>query len=139
MVNDRVDVVLATGADGVHLPADGLPVDAARALLGARATIGRSLHAAAEIPSAAGADVLVFGPVYDTPSKRVFGPPQGVAKLAEVALASPVPVLAVGGVTPERVVELRRAGACGVAVIGAILDADDPGGVVRQFCDALRA
>ncbi|MEW6269658.1 MAG: thiamine phosphate synthase [Thermodesulfobacteriota bacterium] len=139
IINDRVDVALAVGADGVQLPGDGLPAEAARRLLGAEPAIGCSVHAAAEIARASGADFLVFGPVYDTPSKRAYGPPQGVARLAEVARATPLPVVAVGGVTPARVAELRRAGAAGVAVMGAILDADDPARVVRQFCDALRA
>src|SRR5690606_13167076 len=137
LVNDRVDVALAVGADGVQLPATGLPTAAARELLGPDAIIGRSLHAADELEQARGADFVVFGPVWDTPSKRAFGPPQGVERLAALVRAASLPVIAVGGVTPERVAEVLRAGAAGVAAIGAILDADDPGDVVRRFRDAL--
>jgi thiamine-phosphate pyrophosphorylase len=137
LVNDRADVACAVGADGVHLPAAGLPVAAARALLGASSLIGCSVHDAAELPSRAAADFLLFGPVFDTPAKRAFGPPQGLERLAAVARATSLPVLAVGGIVPERVADVRRAGAAGVAVIGAILDADDPAAAVARFRVAL--
>jgi thiamine-phosphate pyrophosphorylase len=137
LVNDRADVALACGADGVHLPEAGLPPRAVRELLPAGAIVGRSLHAAAGLAASDGADFVLFGPVYDTPSKRAFAPPQGTARLAEVCCAASLPVLAVGGVTPERVAELRAAGAAGVAVIGAVLGAADPGAAVRRLLDAL--
>ncbi|MEK7384887.1 MAG: thiamine phosphate synthase, partial [candidate division NC10 bacterium] len=86
-----------------------------------------------------GADWVVFGPVYDTPSKRGFGPPQGLDKLARVATAMKIPVIAIGGITPERVREVRRAGAWGVAVISAILTADSPAEATRCFLEALAA
>jgi thiamine-phosphate pyrophosphorylase len=137
LVNDRADVALAAGADGVHLPGNGLPVVAARELLGARALVGRSMHDPGELAAAAGADFVLFGPVFDTPSKRRFGPPQGVARLAAVARRSSMPVLAVGGVTPERVAEVLSAGAAGVAVIGSVLDAEDPVRAVADLTAAL--
>jgi thiamine-phosphate pyrophosphorylase len=88
-----------------------------------------------------GADFLLFGPVYDTPSKRQYGPPQGVAALERVASAVRLPVFAVGGVIPARVAEVTRAGASGVAVIAAILGsdggADRPADAVKGFLDAL--
>jgi thiamine-phosphate pyrophosphorylase len=84
-----------------------------------------------------GADFVIFGPVYDTPSKRQYGPPQGLAALERVASAVRLPVLAVGGITPARVGEVQRAGAAGVAVIGAILGAERPGDAVKQFLDVL--
>ncbi len=133
LVNDRVDVALAAGADGVHLPGDGLPVHEARELLGERALVGRSVHRVDELGAAAGADFVVFGPVFETPSKRSFGPPQGIARLAELCRASELPVIAVGGITPARIAAVRAAGAAGVAVIGAILEAPDPGAVVREM------
>lgn len=139
LVNDRADVARLAGADGVHLPGDGLPVAAARAVAGADALVGCSLHGADELAARADADFVVFGPVYDTPAKRAFGPPQGLERLAAVARASTLPVLAVGGIVPERVAEVLAAGASGVAVIGAILDADDPAAMVERFRKALAA
>jgi thiamine-phosphate pyrophosphorylase len=138
LVNGRVDVALAAAADGVQLPGDGMPVAAARDLLGATHSIGCSVHAASELADRAGADFLLFGPVFDTPSKRAFGAPQGLERLAAVARAAAVPVVAVGGIVPERVPEVLRAGAAGVAVIGAILDADDPAAAVARFRSVLR-
>jgi len=124
LVNDRVDVAVAVGADGVHLGGGSMPVEVVRRMLPPRALIGVSTHAPAELAATA-ADFAVFGPVYATPSKAVFGPPQGVAALREATAAARVPVLAIGGVTAERVKEIRGAGAAGVAVIRAILGADD--------------
>ena len=138
LFNDRVDVALAASADGVHLPGDGLPPDVTRGLIGPGCLIGVSTHSAVEGEAAlqAGADFVVFGPVYDTPSKRLYGPPQGVAALAEVCRRVTIPVLAIGGVTPDRVPEIRAAGAAGVAVIRALLEADDPGRATRELLDA---
>jgi len=135
LVNDRVDVALAVGADGVHLPGGGLPVDVARRLLPAGALVGVSTHAPGE---AAGADYAFFGPVWATPSKAAFGPPQGTDALrAAVGAAGDVPVLAIGGVTAARVAEARAAGAAGVAVVAAILGAGDPAAATRDLLAAL--
>src|SRR5262249_59475636 len=84
-----------------------------------------------------GADFIVFGPVYDTPSKWPYGPPQGLAALASVAGSVGRPVLAVGGITAARVAEVRAAGARGVAVISAILGARRPADATKAFLDAL--
>ena len=84
-----------------------------------------------------GADWIVFGPIYDTPSKRAFGPPQGLDRLARVAAAVRGPLIAIGGITPERVGDVRAAGATGVAVISAILAADSPADATRRFLDRL--
>lgn len=137
-VNDRLDVALAVDADGVHLPANGLPAAVVRPLAGGR-WIGASVHSLDELERARSADFVVFGPVYETPSKRAFGPPQGLERLAEIVRQASVPVVAVGGIVPERVAGVIAAGAAGVAVIGAILDADDPAGAVRRFRAALDA
>lgn len=126
LINDRIDVALAVGADGVHLPSDSFTAQDARVLLGPTAWIGASTHSAEQARGAAGADFLVFGPIYDTPSKRAYGAPQGPAVLTEVVRSVDVPVLAIGGITTANIREVRTAGACGVAVIGALLQADDP-------------
>jgi thiamine-phosphate pyrophosphorylase len=122
LVNDRVDVALAAEADGVHLPASGLPVAAARALLPRGAIIGRSAHGESEIDAAAEADYVIFGPVYETHDKLVFGAPQGVVGLTAAVARSRPPLIAIGGIRPRHVAEVRRAGAAGVAAIGALLD-----------------
>jgi thiamine-phosphate pyrophosphorylase len=139
IVNDRVDVALAVGADAVQRTAASLPVEDIRAVAGARLRVGVSVHGLDEARAAAeaGADWVVFGPVYDTPAKRPYGPPQGLPALERVSRALSVPVIAIGGITPARVAEVRAAGAFGVAVISAILAADCPGGATCRFLDAL--
>jgi len=139
LVNDRADVALAAGAEGVHRAGSSLPVSALRALSPPGFLIGASVHSVAEARAAEpeGADFLFFGPVYDTPSKRRYGPPQGLAALERVASAVRLPVFAIGGVTPARVAELRRAGAAGVAAIGALLAAERRADAVKAFLDAL--
>ncbi|MBI2156564.1 MAG: thiamine phosphate synthase [Candidatus Rokubacteria bacterium] len=141
IVNDRVDVALAVGADAVQRTSTSLTVEDIRRIVGERLRIGASVHSLPEALEAElqGADWLVFGPVYDTPSKRVYGPPQGLDRLARVTRAVRLPVLAIGGITPERVREVRRAGARGVAVVSAILGADSPADATRRFLDALAA
>ena len=139
MVNDRADVALAAGADGVQRTHDSLPVAALRLIAPAPFLIGASVHGEAEAreAAAAGADFLVFGPVYDTPSKRQYGPPQGLRTLGRVVRAVSRPVLAIGGITPARVPEALGAGAAGVAVISAILGAERPADATKAFLDAL--
>ncbi|HXG03645.1 MAG TPA: thiamine phosphate synthase [Candidatus Binatia bacterium] len=141
IVNDRVDVALAVGADAVQRTSMSLPIEDIRAVADKRLRIGASVHGLEEALAAqeAGADWLVFGPVYDTPSKRRYGPPQGLGALRRVAAATRLPVVAIGGITPERVREVREAGAAGVAVISAILTAERPGDATRRFLDALAA
>ncbi len=140
VVNDRADVALAVGADGVQRTHASLPVEDLVVVADKRVKIGASVHALdeARAAEAQGAAWIVFGPVYDTPSKRAYGPPQGLAALERVAGAVAIPVIAIGGITPERVADVRRAGASGVAAISAILAADDPAAATRTFLDALR-
>jgi thiamine-phosphate pyrophosphorylase len=139
IVNDRADVALAARADGVQRTHASLPVSALRAITPPGFLVGASVHSEAEArdATAQGADFIVFGPVYDTPSKRRYGPPQGLAALEAVARAVDRPVLAVGGLTPERVAEALAAGAAGVAVIGAIYGAARPADATKAFLDAL--
>jgi len=139
LVNDRADVALAVGADGVQRTRTSLPVAALRRLAPPPFLVAASVHAETEARQGAveGADFLVFGPVYDTPSKRGYGPPQGLAALRRVVAAVDRPVVAIGGVTPARVGEVLGAGAAGVAVISAILGVDRPADATKAFLDAL--
>jgi len=139
LINDRADVALAAGADGVQRTHASLPVAALRRIGPPPFLIGASVHSEAEAREAAaeGADFLVFGPVYDTPSKRQYGPPQGLAALRHLVVAVNRPVLAIGGITPARVREVLGAGAAGVAVISSILGAERPADATKAFLDAL--
>src|SRR5262245_52127821 len=134
LVNDRIDVALAAGADGVVLPADSFPTDVARRLLGPTRLVGRSTHSAAEVERALheGSEFVLFGPVYETPSKAAFGPPQGIEAL-RAAARFPIPVYAVGGVTGENAHAVLQAGAHGVAVIREVMAAEDPAGAVARL------
>jgi thiamine-phosphate pyrophosphorylase len=134
LVNDRVDVALAAGAAGVHLPAAGLPPAEARRILPAGALVGVSCHSAEDVARArdGGASYAFVSPVFDTPSKRAYGPPIGVGELRRAA-ALGLPVVALGGVTPENAPALRAAGASGVAAIRAWLAAADPAAAVRAL------
>jgi thiamine-phosphate pyrophosphorylase len=139
IVNDRVDVALAVGADAVQRTHTSLAVNDMRAIAGVRLRIGASVHSLDDAldAEARGADWIVFGPVYDTASKRQYGAPQGLDKLAAVVRAVRIPVVAIGGITPARVPEVRAAGARGVCAISAILSADSPADATRSFLKAL--
>jgi thiamine-phosphate pyrophosphorylase len=139
LINDRIDVALAVGADGVHLPVNSFAAADARRLLGAGRTIGVSAHSLAQALAAerGGADFVVFGPVFETPSKQAYGDPVGTAPLTEVVERLRIPVLAIGGLTPERVEAVRQCGAAGVAAISGILAADDPEAAARRYADAI--
>jgi thiamine-phosphate pyrophosphorylase len=141
LVNDRIDIALAVHADGVHLPANSFTPRDARRLLGPDALIGVSTHSLADASAAqqAGADFIVFGPLFDTPSKRAFGPPVGLDALADVTCATSLPVVAIGGITAERAAAVRAHGAHGIAVIAAILAAPDPGAAARALRRALNS
>ncbi|MFN9214645.1 MAG: thiamine phosphate synthase [Gemmatimonadota bacterium] len=140
VVNDRLDVALASGVRGVQLPARSFDVSDARRLVGAALRLGVSVH---DAPGAAegargGADWLVAGHVYDTPTHAGL-PGRGEALVRDVVRAAGPggpPVIAIGGVTPARVPALRRAGAAGVAAIRGIWAADDPPGVVGEYLSA---
>ena len=138
-VNDRVDVALAADAAGVHLAADSMPAATARRLLGADRKIGVSTHSPAEVRAAAraGADFVVFGPVFATPSKTRFGDPQGTAALKAVTDGAGLPVFAIGGVTERNLPEIKAAGAR-AALISAVSEAPDPKAAARSILAALR-
>ncbi len=123
VVNDRADIALAVDADGLHLPASGLDPQSARRLIGSSRLLGRSVHAVSEIRELASAplDYFQFGPVFETPSKRPFGPPQGLGRLREaVEAARPRPVVAIGGINSATVRPVLEAGARAVAAIRAL-------------------
>lgn len=143
-LNDRLDVALAAGADGVHLPARGLPPSAARRAL-ARSSfsrrpllVGCSTHGLDEARRAAagGADFVTFGPVWPTPSKAAFGPPLGPAALGEAVGALSIPVFALGGVDAGRAAVCAGLGAR-VACIGAVLGAADAAAGAREMFAAV--
>lgn len=138
-INDRIDVALAVGADGVHLGGGSLDV-ATAARVAPDLALAVSVHAPAEVAAlrAAGDRVAfaLLGPVRDTPSKRRYGPPLGNAAVTEAARAG-IPVVAVGGIEPEHVRALCAAGAHGVACIRAVMAAADPSKVVATFCQEL--
>ncbi|TCD48368.1 thiamine phosphate synthase [Chlorobium sp. N1] len=118
LVTERLDIAQAAGLDGVHLPEEACPLERLRAVA-PKLLCGRSVHSTdtALEAEAAGADYLFFSPVYDTPSKRRYGPPQGTAALREACRAVTIPVYALGGITLERVAECMECGAWGIAAI----------------------
>ncbi len=134
IVNDRVDVALATGADGVHLPSDGIPPADARRILPSGALVGVSCHSVEDVVRArdGGASYAFLSPIFDTPSKRAYGAPIGTEALRAAAHLG-LPLVALGGVTAERAPELFAAGARGVAAIRAWLSAPDPAAAVRAL------
>ncbi|MBW3572538.1 MAG: thiamine phosphate synthase [Gemmatimonadetes bacterium] len=134
-VNDRVDVALAVGADGAHVGQDDLPVAAARRI----APPGFLLGVSAETPELAraaeaeGADYVGVGPVYVTGSKADAGDAVGTERVARVAAAVRIPVVGIGGITIGNAAAVLHAGAAGVAVIGAVMRADDPHAATRSL------
>jgi thiamine-phosphate pyrophosphorylase len=134
LINGRPDIARLAGADGVHLPQDGLPVAVVRRQLGADAWVGVSCHSAAEVAAAAtaGADFATFGPVFPTPSKAAYGAPLGIAALRQVLESTSLPLFALGGVDEAHLRELAATGVHGVAAIRALYR---PGGVTA-FCAA---
>jgi len=141
IVNHDVAAAVELDADGVHLGFRSMGVAAARAMVGERTLVGCSTHDLQELDRAIleGADYVTFGPVYDTPSKRGLLEPRGETALAEAVARSAVPVIALGGVTAERVAALRATGAAGVACIREILAADDETRAARALASAWEA
>ncbi|MFQ5508192.1 MAG: thiamine phosphate synthase [Leptospirillia bacterium] len=137
LVNDRADLALMCGADGVHLGQDDLTVATARRLIGPHAYIGVSTHNRQEAEQAErdGADYLGFGNVFGTATKADALPPVGTGPLAEVCRAVSLPVYAIGGVGPGNLAQVAAAGAAGGAVISAVLGADDPGQAAAELLD----
>jgi thiamine-phosphate pyrophosphorylase len=139
-INDRIDVALAVDAAGVQLGSGSIPIDGARQILGDRKLIGASIHSAEEGLAAerAGADFVLFGPVYFTPSKAAYGNPQGLERLQEAVEKISLPVYAIGGVKAKNVAELKKTGARGVALISAVMSAEEPASVSRELLRLLK-
>jgi len=135
MINDRVDVALSIGADGVHLGQDSMPAHAVRKITGDKFLIGVSTHGVDEAVKAEGhgADFITLGPIYKTPSKLKYGDPIGIHTLRKVKFRVTIPVFAIGGIRPGKAKEVREAGADGIAMISAILAARD----VKQSTEEL--
>jgi thiamine-phosphate pyrophosphorylase len=140
IVNDRCDVALAVGADGVHLGQDDLPLAEARDLLGTKKLIGISTHTLAQAleAEAAGADYIGFGPIFATASKAQPDPVVGVRGLKEVRARTRVPIVAIGGITAGNVKEVLAAGADAAAVLSAVMAARDPVASVVELVRRIR-
>lgn len=141
LVNDRADLALLSGADGVHVGDDDLPPAEARRLLGPDLLVGRTTRTLAEARAAlaGGADHVGFGPIFATRTKSLGVPPRGVAALAEVAGALGAPVVAIGGIGLATIGEVAGAGAACAAVVEAILGAADPEASARRLAGAFAA
>lgn len=139
IVNDRIDVALATEADGVHLGQDDFPIPLARSLLGKDRIIGGS----ASTPDEAfrcereGADYVGFGPVFPTSSKEDAGPVSGLRVLREIVQKCALPVVAIGGISGRNISQVMETGARGAAVISAVCCQEDPGKAARGLCELL--
>lgn len=142
LVNDRLDVALAAKADGVHLRVSSLPVTEVRRAALEKGfknfLIGVSTHSLAEAKAAeqGGADFIVCGPVYNTPSKREFGEPLGLERFAEICQVMNIPVLALGGINLVNFRQPLEAGAAGIAAIGLFADPDTLSGTIAEVLNS---
>ncbi len=140
VVNDRLDMAIAAGAHGVHLGGQSAPPEAVRRHVDKDFLVGVSCHSMQESlkAEAGGADYILLGPIFDTPSKRPYGPPLGLNKLSEVAKRIRIPVLALGGITVGRVRPCIEAGAAGIAGIRLFQEGPSPADRVRELREQFR-
>lgn len=140
-VNERVDVALCSGADGVHLGQAGMPVHAAVKIARGRLLIGASAHSLQEAGAAEreGADFITFGPLYQTPSKVKYGAPVGLVELKRVTAQSCIPVFGIGGIGLDAVNAVMNCGASGIAVISGILGSADAGAAAENYLKEINA
>ena len=144
IVNDRLDVALAAGAAGLHLGVKSMPVQAVRRVVSAEFVLGVSCHSLQEALQAeeGGADYILLGPIFETPSKLPYGPPLGLDRLREVASRLRIPVLALGGMSAERAAACYEAGAHGIAAITLFQRHSNLAQLVEQlskhYCNANR-
>ncbi len=128
LINDRIDLAQAVGADGVHLGGHSLPIKVARKILGSSYLIGASTHSATEVKSAQnqGADFITYGPIYFTPSKAAYGNPVGIESLHDICDTCKIPVYALGGIKTNNMKETLQTGIHGVAIISALISDRSP-------------
>jgi thiamine-phosphate pyrophosphorylase len=140
MLHGDAALAKTAGLDGVHLPAGGDAAHA-RALLGSERLVGISIHSVAEAAKLDPAlvDYAIAGPAYETESKPGYGPALGAQGMAAIVAAAGVPILAIGGIRAEKIPELVRAGAGGIAVIGSVMRASAPGEEIKRLFAALAA
>jgi thiamine-phosphate pyrophosphorylase len=138
-INDRFDIALAVGADGVHLTRNSIPAEAVRKAVKKKLLIGVSTHSLKEAKEAekSGADFITLGPVYRTPSKMKYGKPVGVDTLRKVTRSVKIPVFAIGGIKSGMVEEVLNAGADGVAMISEVLTSRDVTKKTRELTGLL--
>ena len=139
-INDRVDIALSVEADGVHLGQNSIPAYAARKISEEKLLIGVSTHGIDEAIEAekGGADFITLGPIYETPSKLKYGNPIGIDTLRKVKSKISIPVLAIGGINLDKVLEVMEAGADGIALISAILKAENIKETTEKFMRFLK-
>ena len=137
LINDRLDVALAVDADGVHVGQDDLPAETARRLLGSERILGVTAGTAelARAAQRAGADYIGCNAVFATPTKTDTGTPLGLQGLARLVAGSPLPVVAIGGIHADNAAEIAATGAVGIAVVSAIVGAEDPRAAARRLRD----
>lgn len=140
IVNDRVDIAMASQADGIHLGQDDFPIPLARKLMGEDVIIGGSAVTLedAQRCMADGADYIGFGPVYPTSSKSDASSPTGIDLMKKAIKDVPLPFIAIGGIHAQNVPEVIHAGACGIAVISAVCCQSDPKKATQMLSQALR-
>jgi len=128
IVNDRLDVALASKTDGIHLGQDDFPIPLARKILGQKAVIGGTARTLEEAGQCLrdGADYVGFSPVFTTTSKEDAGPAGGLGLLKQVVMEIPLPIIAIGGITKENTPQVMKTGAYGIAVISAVCCQEDP-------------
>ncbi len=139
LVNDRVDIALASGAHGVHLGKDDFPPEKARAILGDRCLIGVSTHSLSQAVEVShqNVDYIAVGPIFETQTKELKDAPLGLGMLSEIRKTVSKPIVAIGGITLETVAEVMHSGADSVAVISDLLGHQDVPSRAQQYLDAL--
>lgn len=140
-INDRVDVATAVGADGVHLGGQSIPVEAVKKVVGKVMKIGVSTHNGEEAKAAqaGGADFITYGPIFETPSKAQYGVPVGVNSIKDIKNVVSIPIYAIGGINSGNMHQVMSAGADGIAVISAIMKAEDIRKTAAAYDKALTA
>ena len=137
IVNDRADVAIAAGAAGVHLGADDVPATAIRSFAPEGFIVGASVGSSDEVSNATGADYVGIGPVFRTGSKRDAGVAIGIEEFARLSVATGLPAVAIGGITPANARQVMEAGAAGIAAIASVFGASDPHAAAKELASAI--